>query len=59
MNNLKINMNKYKTNRNFQDLVPKMAIEYPFDLDYFQKEAVYHLENNERYFRFFVFVCFC
>jgi antiviral helicase SKI2 len=31
----------------FAQLVPEMAIEYPFDLDVFQKEAVAHLERNE------------
>ena len=35
---------------NFKQLVPEMAIQYPFDLDIFQKEAVYHLENNESVF---------
>uniref|UniRef100_A0A7S1PGH6 RNA helicase n=1 Tax=Percolomonas cosmopolitus TaxID=63605 RepID=A0A7S1PGH6_9EUKA len=35
---------------NFRDLVPQMAIEYPFDLDDFQKRAVYHLENSESTF---------
>ena len=35
---------------NFKELVPKMALEYPFDLDTFQKEALYHLENNESVF---------
>lgn len=30
----------------FHDLVPDMAIEYPFELDDFQKEAVYHLERG-------------
>ncbi|KAL9658566.1 hypothetical protein ABK040_006104 [Willaertia magna] len=34
----------------FRDLVPEMAIQYPFDLDIFQKQAVYHLENNESVF---------
>ncbi|KAL6067861.1 Helicase SKI2W, variant 2 [Balamuthia mandrillaris] len=35
---------------NFHELVPEMALEYPFDLDIFQKQAVYHLENNESVF---------
>lgn len=35
---------------NFQDLVPDMARSWPFELDTFQKEAVYHLENNESVF---------
>jgi antiviral helicase SKI2 len=34
----------------FHELVPKMALEFPFDLDQFQKEAVYHLEQNESVF---------
>lgn len=32
---------------NFRELVPDMAIEWPFELDTFQKEAIYHLEHNE------------
>jgi antiviral helicase SKI2 len=35
---------------NFKEMVPEMAMEFPFDLDTFQKEAVYHLENNESVF---------
>ncbi|MCJ1261351.1 hypothetical protein MMC22_001215 [Lobaria immixta] len=35
---------------NFQDLVPDMARIWPFELDTFQKEAVYHLENNDSVF---------
>ncbi|KAI5302228.1 hypothetical protein KEM56_000900 [Ascosphaera pollenicola] len=35
---------------NFQDLVPDMARQYPFELDTFQKEAVYHLENGDSVF---------
>ncbi|KAI9372100.1 armadillo-type protein [Aspergillus egyptiacus] len=35
---------------NFYDLVPDMAREYPFELDTFQKEAVYHLENGDSVF---------
>ncbi|PRP78199.1 hypothetical protein PROFUN_13996 [Planoprotostelium fungivorum] len=34
----------------FQELVPEMAIDYPFDLDGFQKEAVIHLERGESVF---------
>lgn len=30
----------------FHELVPEMAIEYPFELDFFQKEAIYHLEQG-------------
>ena len=35
---------------NFNDLVPDMAREWPFELDTFQKEAVYHLENGDSVF---------
>lgn len=35
---------------NFQDLVPEMARNWPFELDTFQKEAVYHLENGDSVF---------
>ena len=35
---------------NFHDLVPDMAREWPFELDTFQKEAVYHLENGDSVF---------
>ena len=35
---------------NFRDLVPEMAREWPFELDTFQKEAVYHLENGDSVF---------
>lgn len=35
---------------NFSELVPEMAREYPFELDTFQKEAVYHLENGDSVF---------
>ncbi|KAI9651861.1 MAG: hypothetical protein M1831_007526 [Alyxoria varia] len=35
---------------NFRELVPEMAREWPFELDTFQKEAVYHLENNDSVF---------
>jgi antiviral helicase SKI2 len=34
----------------FYDLVPEMAIEYPFELDPFQKRAVYYLEKSESVF---------
>eukprot|EP01050_Picozoa_sp_SAG11_P003072 SAG11_NODE_166_length_13763_cov_8.292722_5_plen_747_part_00 len=34
----------------FRELVPQMAIEYPFELDNFQKEAIVHLEKNENVF---------
>ncbi|KAF2871895.1 NUC185 domain-containing protein [Massariosphaeria phaeospora] len=36
--------------RNFRELVPDMAREYPFELDTFQKEAVYHLEHGDSVF---------
>src|SRR5579859_4814436 len=35
---------------NFHELIPEMAHEYPFELDNFQKEAVYHLENGDSVF---------
>ncbi|RYN83345.1 putative ATP-dependent RNA helicase [Alternaria alternata] len=35
---------------NFKELVPDMAREWPFELDTFQKEAVYHLENGDSVF---------
>ena len=35
---------------NFQDLVPDMARIWPFELDTFQKEAIYHLENGDSVF---------
>lgn len=35
---------------NFQELVPEMARTWPFELDTFQKEAVYHLENGDSVF---------
>ncbi|WOL15539.1 DExH-box ATP-dependent RNA helicase DExH11 [Canna indica] len=34
----------------FYDLVPDMAIEFPFELDNFQKEAIYYLERGESVF---------
>ncbi|URE37996.1 DSHCT (NUC185) domain [Musa troglodytarum] len=34
----------------FYELVPDMAIDYPFELDSFQKEAIYHLERGESVF---------
>src|SRR5438105_1457695 len=43
-----VDVNKEITN--FHDLVPDMAREYPFELDTFQKEAVYHLENGDSVF---------
>ncbi|KAK6463437.1 NUC185 domain-containing protein [Scheffersomyces coipomensis] len=35
---------------NFNELVPNMAREWPFELDTFQKEAVYHLEQGDSVF---------
>ncbi|KAI0830808.1 antiviral helicase [Trametes gibbosa] len=35
---------------NFYELVPDMAHKYPFELDTFQKEAVYHLEMGDSVF---------
>ncbi|KIR81186.1 antiviral helicase SKI2 [Cryptococcus gattii EJB2] len=35
---------------NFSELVPEMAKEYPFELDNFQKEAVYRLELGDSVF---------
>lgn len=35
---------------NFGELVPEMARTWPFELDIFQKEAVYHLENGDSVF---------
>ena len=35
---------------NFAELVPEMARAWPFELDTFQKEAVYHLENGDSVF---------
>ena len=35
---------------NFKELVPQMARQWPFELDSFQKEAVYHLENGDSIF---------
>ncbi|CAI4214226.1 unnamed protein product [Parascedosporium putredinis] len=35
---------------NFRELVPDMAREWPFELDTFQKEAVYHLESGDSVF---------
>ena len=34
----------------FTEVVPEMAIEYPFELDTFQKRAVMRLQNNESVF---------
>ncbi len=34
----------------WDQVVPEMAHEYPFELDPFQKQAIYHLERNESVF---------
>ncbi|KAJ4781291.1 ATP-dependent RNA helicase [Rhynchospora pubera] len=34
----------------FYELVPDMAIDFPFELDKFQKEAIYYLEKGESVF---------
>ncbi|WWC64395.1 uncharacterized protein I303_107005 [Kwoniella dejecticola CBS 10117] len=39
-----------QTLSNFKELVPEMAREYPFELDNFQKEAVYRLEMGDSVF---------
>ncbi|KLO05470.1 translation repressor [Schizopora paradoxa] len=43
-----VDINKPMTN--FRELVPEMAHQYPFELDTFQKEAVYHLEMGDSVF---------
>ncbi|KAL7595737.1 hypothetical protein Lser_V15G31437 [Lactuca serriola] len=35
---------------NFNELVPDMAFDFPFELDAFQKEAIYYLEKGESVF---------
>jgi len=35
---------------NFRELVPDMAKDWPFELDTFQKEAIYHLEDGDSVF---------
>ncbi|KAI0308064.1 antiviral helicase [Multifurca ochricompacta] len=39
-----------KPMKNFHTLVPNLARKYPFELDTFQKEAVYHLELGDSVF---------
>jgi antiviral helicase SKI2 len=34
----------------FYDQIPELAIQYPFELDPFQKQAILHLERNESVF---------
>ncbi|PON70872.1 ATP-dependent RNA helicase Ski [Parasponia andersonii] len=36
--------------KRFYDLVPDMALDFPFELDTFQKEAIYYLEKGESVF---------
>ncbi|XP_062085110.1 DExH-box ATP-dependent RNA helicase DExH11 isoform X2 [Humulus lupulus] len=36
--------------QHFHELVPDMALDFPFELDTFQKEAIYYLENGESVF---------
>ena len=43
-----VDINKEITN--FDELVPQMARTWPFELDTFQKEAVYHLESGDSVF---------
>jgi antiviral helicase SKI2 len=43
-----VDINKEITN--FNELVPQMARTWPFELDTFQKEAVYHLESGDSVF---------
>lgn len=43
-------VNTHKEMPNFHELVPDMAHEFPFELDTFQKQAVYHLERSESVF---------
>ncbi|THH29341.1 hypothetical protein EUX98_g4845 [Antrodiella citrinella] len=43
-----VDVNKPMTK--FHELVPDMAHKYPFELDTFQKEAVYHLEMGDSVF---------
>ncbi|EXX52311.1 Ski2p [Rhizophagus irregularis DAOM 197198w] len=35
---------------NFKELVPELAYEFKFELDIFQKQAIYHLENGDSVF---------
>lgn len=43
-------VNVNKAIPNFRELIPDMAREWPFELDVFQKEAVYHLEQGDSVF---------
>ncbi|WFC98211.1 Antiviral helicase ski2 [Malassezia yamatoensis] len=43
-------INLHKQMPNFRELVPEMAHEFPFELDTFQKQAVYHLERSDSVF---------
>lgn len=39
-----------KKMHNFHEVVPDMAHKYPFELDNFQKQAIFHLEGNDTVF---------
>eukprot|EP00474_Spongospora_subterranea_P000599 CRZ01057.1 hypothetical protein [Spongospora subterranea] len=41
---------KSSSDINFADVIPKMAIDYQFELDPFQKQAIIHLEKGESVF---------
>ncbi|KAG8836698.1 hypothetical protein FRC18_010845 [Serendipita sp. 400] len=45
-----VDVNKSISQSRFKQLVPEMAHQYPFELDTFQKEAVYHLEQGDSVF---------
>ncbi|KAG8788155.1 hypothetical protein FRC15_005856 [Serendipita sp. 397] len=45
-----VDVNKSIAQSRFKQLVPEMAHKYPFELDTFQKEAVYHLEQGDSVF---------
>ncbi|KAG8834790.1 hypothetical protein FRC17_007107 [Serendipita sp. 399] len=45
-----VDVNKPMSQARFRQLVPEMAHKYPFELDTFQKEAVYHLEQGDSVF---------
>ncbi|CAG7851695.1 DExH-box ATP-dependent RNA helicase DExH11 {ECO:0000305}; AltName: Full=AtHELPS {ECO:0000303/PubMed:21535471}; AltName: Full=Protein SKI2 homolog {ECO:0000303/PubMed:22511887}; Short=AtSKI2 {ECO:0000303/PubMed:22511887} [Serendipita indica DSM 11827] len=45
-----VDVNKPMPQARFKQLVPEMAHNYPFELDTFQKEAVYHLEQGDSVF---------
>lgn len=39
-----------KIEEHFNDLVPDLALDFPFELDLFQKEAIYYLEKGDSVF---------